>query len=196
MARHNSFIPIPTQIRLINDNNESTGGKLFRRRRESTLSCKSKSECERSRRSSIMSLFSTDDAASNPTFQDEKHLKLFESGEFQAYLKEHNILTTGTATLQVMFQQFLHDRNVVERRKSTNEKVKAAAPVQRRKSFGDGLLSIAGRFTRSTIPGPKRRSTTTSNGSEESHSGSENLLDDSIWSIDDSYRRDYMSVIR
>ncbi len=139
-----------------------------------------------------MSLFSKAEkveAERTPDFKDEKHLELFKSAEFQAYLKEHNILTT--VGLQVIFQQFLRDRDIVEERKSTDEKGEAAAPVYRRKSSGDSLLRIAGRVT---APGRKRRST--SNGSEDSHVGSINSLDESIWSLDDSLRRDYMSVIR
>ena len=188
MARDSSFIPI--QIRLVSD--ESTGGNPKKFRRDSsTLSNKSE-HVRAERRSSLMSLFSKaekSDAESTPNFQDKKHLELFKSGEFQAYLKEHNVLTT--AGLQVIFQQFLHDRNIAEseRRKNTNERVGADEPVHRRKSSGDSLLSIAGRCT---TPAYKRRST--SNGSEQY--GSENSLDESIWSIDDSYRRDYMSVIR
>lgn len=139
-----------------------------------------------------MSLFSKADkidATPTPNFKDEKHLELYKSAEFQAYLKEHNILTT--VGLQVIFQQFLRDRKIVAGRKSTDEKVGAAAPVYRRKSSGDSLLSIAGRCT---APGYKRRST--ANGSENSQVGSINSLDESIWSIDDSFKRDYMSVIR
>ncbi len=188
MARDSSIIPI--QICLVNDESTGRNPKIFRR--DSTLSNKSDFERAERRRSSLMSLFSKAekiDAEPTPDFKDDKHLELFKSAEFQAYLKEHNILTT--VGLQVIFQQFLRDRNIVEGGKSTDERVGAAASVCRRKSSGDGLLSIASRVT---APGYRRRSTT--NGSENSHVGSVNSLDESIWSLDDSLRRDYMSVIR
>ena len=181
MARRDSFIPVQIQC-LINDES-SIRNKIFRR--DSSLS--NKSDYSRAeRRSSLRNLFSKadeNDAASTPTFQDENHLKLFKSKEFQTYLKEHNIL--AAAGLQVIFQQFLQDRNDEER---ANERVGAAATAYRRKSSGDSLLSIAGG---NTTFSSKRRGT---NGSDFNRS--DNSLDDSIWSIDDSCRRDYMSVIR
>lgn len=158
-------------------------------RRDSSLS--NKSDYERAeRRSSLRNLFSKaakNDAASTPTpnFQEEEHLKLFKSKEFQAYLKEHNIFTT--AGVQVIFQQFLHNRNTDV--KSTNERVEAAQ-VHRRKNSGDSLLDIA---SRCAMPSSKRRST---NGSDNTFHESENSLDTSMWSLDDSCRKSYMTVIR
>lgn len=190
MARERDSTLIPVQICLVNSESTGRNPKIFRR--ESTLSSKSDYERVERRRSSLMSLFSKadkNDAAPTPNFKDEKQLELFKSAEFQAYLKEHNILTT--VGLQVIFQQFLHDRSIVEARKSTDEKVEASAPVRRRKSSAENFLGIAGRCT---TPGYKRRGTT--NGSEQSHVGSENSLDGSIWSLDASLKRDYMSAIR
>ncbi|KAL7492009.1 hypothetical protein ACHAWT_002231, partial [Skeletonema menzelii] len=174
MARRDSFIPV--QIQCLIDDESSIRNKIFRR--DSSLSNKSGSYSSVERRLSLKNFFSKadgNDAASTPNFQDENHLKLFKSKEFQAYLKERNIL--ATAGLQVIFQQFLQDRNYEEH---TNERVGVAA--YRSKSSGDSLLSVAGGYTTSSL---KRRGTT----------ASDNSLDDSIWSIDDSCRRDYMGVI-
>jgi len=181
MERKSSLINIQ-KICLV-DNESVRGGTLFRR--DSSLS--NKSDYERAeRRLSLRNLFSKA-AASTPTpnFQEEEHLKLFKSKEFQAYLKEHNIFTT--AGVHVIFQQFLHNRNTDV--KSTNEKVEAAQ-VYSRKNSGDSLLDIA---SRCAMPGSKRRST---NGSDNTFHESENSLDTSIWSLDDSCRKSYMTVIR
>ena len=186
MERKSSLINIQ-KLCLVDNESVRGGGTLFRR--DSSLS--NKSDYERAeRRSSLRNLFSKaakNDAASTPTpnFQEEEHLKLFKSKEFQAYLKEHNIFTT--AGVQVIFQQFLHNRNTDV--KSTNERVEAAQ-LNRRKNSGDSLLDIA---SRCAMPSSKRRST---NGSDNTFHESENSLDTSMWSLDDSCRKSYMTVIR
>eukprot|EP00984_Skeletonema_dohrnii_P025428 scaffold14590_cov151-Skeletonema_dohrnii-CCMP3373.AAC.4 len=185
MERKSSLINIQ-KICLVDNESVRGGGTLFRR--DSSLS--NKSDYERAeRRLSLRNLFSKaakNDAASTPPgFHEEEHLKLFKSKEFQAYLKEHNIFTT--AGVQVIFQQFLHYRNTDL--KSTNEKVEAAQ-VYRRKNSGDSLLDIA---SRCAMPGSNRRST---NGSDNTFHESENSLDTSMWSLDDSCRKSYLTVIR
>jgi hypothetical protein len=146
------------------------------------------------RRSSLRSLFSKagkEDAVSTPNFQEQQQLELFKSKEFQANLKEHLITTTAGA--QIMFQQFLYDRNSEEITLdlSSSERGGAAVPVHTRKKAGVSLLGIA---SRSVKPSSKRRGT---NDSEHSPFESiENSLDESIWSIDDSRRKAYLSVIR
>lgn len=194
MARQRSS-SIPIQICLVEDESErSVRGKLFRR--SSSLGKTFLDDYERAeRRSSLRSLFpkaGKEDAVSTPNFQEQQQqLELFKSKEFQANLKEHLITTTAGA--QIMFQQFLHDRNCEEITLdlSSSERDGAAVPVHMRKKSGVSLLGTA---SRSAKPSSKRRGT---NDSEHSpFESAENSLDESIWSIDESRRKAYLSVIR
>ena len=199
--RGSTSIPVQIQCLPLNDDDTSSSirNKIFRR---ASSSQSNKSDNERAeRRSSLRNFFSRADeraegrssslrnlfsnADENDDLRDEHRLQLFKSEEFQAYLKNHNIV--ATAGLHIIFQQFLQERNTDDKR--TNERVEVAAQVYRRKSTGDSLRSFAGGYTSSSS---KRRGT---NASENTRL-SENSLDDSMWSIDDSSRRNYMSAIR
>ena len=177
---------LPVQMQSLNDDNTSSSirNKLFRR---TSSSQSNKSGNERvGRRSSLKNLFSKADERSSSfgnvfskaDEDDAAQLRLFKSKEFQAYLKEHNIVATAPA---VVFQQFLQDRS------SDDKRIIERDPSReyRMKSSGDSLLSFAAFSS-------KRRGT---NASEHTRL-SNNSLDDSMWSIDDSSRRNYMSAIR
>jgi len=194
MARRRSS-SIPIQISHLEDDSErSVREKIFCR--SSSLGITLINDCmPAERRSSLRSFFSKaddkEDAISTPNFQEERHIELFKSKEFQAHLKEHHITTSAGA--QIFFQQFLHDRNSEEITLglSASDRDEAAVPMHMRKKSGDSL-SIASRCAK---PTSKRRGT---NGSEHSHyfESAENSLDESLWSLDDSRRQSYLSVIR
>ena len=179
------YSSIPVQIQCLNDDNTSSIRNMLFRRASSSQSNKSDNE-RTERRSSLRNLFSIADERSSSfgnlfskgDEDDAAQLRLFKSTEFQAYLKEHNIVATAPAAV---FQQFLQDRSTYDKRTTERD----PSRDYRRKSSGDSLRSFAAFSS-------KRRGT---NASEHSRL-SENSLDDSMWSIDDSSRRNYMSAIR
>lgn len=155
-------------------------------RRDSTLSIGDIGRVQR--RSSLRNFFSKadtiDDEDDEEPSMQEQHLELFKSTEFQSYLKARHISTTTGA--QVMFQQFLHDRNATN--ESTEKRRRATAPDHKRRNSGDSILNFA------TKNGKRQW------GSELDNfeSSQDTLLDESesMWSLDDSQRPSYLNVIR